>query len=141
MRDAGLEDGQQIEVLPYLDEFALTDVAHQDDWQLELCTRGWPMRGRRWPLLGDHSRVHIFPAEFRPFGIGEHVCGFNAQFPTMLPRVYGSRRQLPDLIESAKRFTGGHDHPVAVWREEVDHGLDIVGGHCVGDRLSEAAII
>jgi hypothetical protein len=98
-----------------------TRVLRNAVWEpVEALGERFSMRGRRWPLIGDHSRLHIFPAEFRPFGIGEYVCGFDAQFPAMLPGVYGSRRQLPDLIESAKRFTSGHDHPLPVWREEVD---------------------
>ena len=77
MRSVGLEQGEQIEVLPDLDELALADVAHQDDGQVELCTRS-NLVGRCRPLIGDHSRMHIFPAEFRPFSIGEDVCGFDA---------------------------------------------------------------
>jgi hypothetical protein len=36
MRSAGIEEGQQIEELPDLDELALADVAHQGDGQVKL---------------------------------------------------------------------------------------------------------
>jgi len=41
MRGAGLEERQQIEVLPDLDELSLANVAHQDDGQVEFCTRAY----------------------------------------------------------------------------------------------------
>jgi len=74
MRSVGLEQGQQIEVLPDLDELALADVAHQDDGQVELCTRS-DFVGRRRPLIGDHSRMYIFPAEFRPSALLKTLVG------------------------------------------------------------------
>jgi hypothetical protein len=78
MRGQRFEESQQIEKLPDLDELALADLAHQDDWQLELCAWNWFVGRRRWPLIGDHPRVNLFPAQFRPIGIGEVVCGFDA---------------------------------------------------------------
>jgi hypothetical protein len=36
MLGSGIREGQQIEVLPDLDELALMDLAHEDDGQLEL---------------------------------------------------------------------------------------------------------
>ncbi len=44
MRGAGLNEGQQIKVLPDPDEFAVTHLAHQDDRQRKLCTRSWLVR-------------------------------------------------------------------------------------------------
>ena len=41
MRGARLEERQQIEVLPDLDELSLANVAHQDDGQVEFCTRAY----------------------------------------------------------------------------------------------------
>jgi hypothetical protein len=39
MRSAGLGKGQQVEVLPNLDELSFAYIATQDDWELEGCTR------------------------------------------------------------------------------------------------------
>jgi hypothetical protein len=55
MRGSGFEQGQQIEVLPDLDELALADVAHQHDGQVELCTRSYFV-GRRRPLTRTRTR-------------------------------------------------------------------------------------
>src|ERR1022692_1606189 len=114
MRGAGLDERQQIEVLPDLDQFALADLAHQHDRQIELRAWSWFLSRGRWPLIGDHSRMHVLPAEFRPLGIGEDVCGFDAQAVSVLPRGNGSCGQLPDLIDSTKRLTSGLDHPFGV---------------------------
>src|ERR1035438_5458095 len=86
MRGAGLGERQEIEVLPDLDTFALADLTHQHDRQIELCAWSWFLSRRRWPLVGDHSGMHVLPAEFRPFGIGEDVCGFDAQAVRVLDR-------------------------------------------------------
>jgi hypothetical protein len=136
MRGAWLDQGKQIEVFPDLDELALADIAHQDDGQVELCTRS-DLVGRCRPLIGDHSRVHIFPAEFRPVRIGEDVCRLDAQAVGVIPRGHGSCRQLANLVKSAERFTGGHDHPRDVGSNEVHEAFDVVGGKRGRERLEE----
>ena len=80
MQSAGLGDGLQVEVLPDLDELVLADIADQDDWQLDLRAWSWPVL-RSWPLVGDHTAMHILPAEFRSPGISEDVCGFDTRPP------------------------------------------------------------
>jgi hypothetical protein len=77
MLGAGLKEGQQIEELPDLNELAPAGLAHQNDRQIELCTWSWFLSRRRWPLIGNDSRMHILPAEFRCLGIGEGVCGID----------------------------------------------------------------
>ena len=136
MQCAGLGDGLQVEVLPDLDELVLADIADQDDGQLELRTWSWPVL-RSWPLVGDHTAMHILPAELRPFGISEDVCGFDTRPRWVISPGHRAGRQLSDLIESAEPLAGGHDHPFAVWCEEFDHALDVVGGHCIRHRLDE----
>lgn len=140
MRGAGFDGREHIEVLPDLDEFTLADLAHQDDWQLELCAHG-RSAGRRWPLFGDHRGMHILPAEFRPLGIGEDVYGFDAEPLRLIPRGYGACGQLLDLVASAEPFAGRHYHPLAVWSEEVDDALDVGRGHCVRERPDEVGIV
>jgi hypothetical protein len=44
VRGAWFEEGQQVEVLPDLEQLALTDLTHQHDRQLELRTRSWLVR-------------------------------------------------------------------------------------------------
>lgn len=136
MQCAGLGDGLQVEVLPDLDELVLADIADQDDWQLELRTWSRPVL-RSWPLVGDHTAMHILPAELRPLGIGEDVFGFDARPRWVISPGHGACRQLPDLIESAERLAGGHDQPLAVWCEEFDHALNVVGGHRIRHRPDE----
>ena len=81
--------------------------------------------------------MHVLPAEFRPFGIGEDICGFDAQAVRVLPRGNGSCGQLPDLIVSAERFSRSDDHPLAVEGNELHEALDVVGGKCICERLDE----
>jgi len=69
MRNAGLGNGLQVKVLPDL-ELVLADISDQDDWKRDLRTRSWPVL-RSWPFVGDHARVHILPAQLRPFFIDE----------------------------------------------------------------------
>ena len=137
MGSAGLGDGLQVEVLPDLDELVLADIADQDDWKLDLRTRSWPVL-RSWPFVGDHARMHILPAELRPFFIDEDVCGLDARSRRMISSGHRACRQLPDLIESAEPFACGHDQPLSVWCEEIDHALNVVGGHRVRHRPDNA---
>jgi hypothetical protein len=137
MRNAGLGDGLQVEVLPDLDELVLADIADQDDWHLDLRTRSWPVL-RSWPFVGDHAGMHILAAQLRPFFIGEDVCGFDARSRRVISPRYGACRQLPDLIESTEPFAGCHDQPLSVWCEEIDHALNIDGSHRVCHRPDNA---
>src|ERR1035441_10815007 len=98
MRNAGLGDGLQVEILPDLDELVLADIADQDDWQLDLRTRSWPVL-RSWPFFGDHARMHILPAELRPIFIDEDVCGFDARSRRVISPRYGAHRQLPEQAQ------------------------------------------
>ena len=137
---AGLGGGQQVEVLPDPDELSLENLADQDDWHFDPCAGRWPM-SRRWPFVGDDCGMQIFPAEFRSLRIGENVCGFDAKAPSMLPRGNGSYRQLLDFIEPAEGFTGGHDHPLAVWIDELVEAFDVIGGECGRERLDKVGLV
>jgi hypothetical protein len=74
MWNARLGGGLQVEVLPDLYKLILTNLANQDDWHLDFCGRSRPV-SRRWPFVRDDRRVHIFPAELCPHGIGEDIVG------------------------------------------------------------------
>jgi len=77
-------------------------ISHsRGDWDIDLCAWCWPVR-RRWPLVGDHSSVHIFPAELRPFGIGEDVAGCDAEPRGVIPRSDGPHRQLLDRSDRVR---------------------------------------
>ena len=139
VRSARINDRPHIEVFADFDEFAVAAVATQQNRQVELRSQRRPIT-RLWPLVGDLTRMHIFPAKPRSLSIAEDVDGFDA-FPRRVASPgYGACRQLPDLIVPAERFTSGHDRPLAVGNEEIDHTLDIVGRHCVRDRTGEVRI-
>lgn len=139
MWNTGLGHGLQVEVLSDLNEFVLADIADQDDWHLDLRTRSRPVP-RSGPFVGDNCRVHILPAELRPVGIDEDVCGFDTRSRRVISPRYGSCRQLPDLIESTEPFAGCHDQPLSVWCEEIDHALNIVGSHRIRHRPDNAGL-
>ena len=136
MWDTGLGGGQQVEVFPDLHEFALADIANQDNRDFDYCTWSWPV-SRRWPLVSDHRLMYILPAEFCGVGIGKDIEGEETHPGLVNSCVYRSCRQLPNLIEPTERFTSGHDHPLAIWSEEVNHAFDVLVRHGVRERLGE----
>ncbi len=136
MWNTRLSGGQQVEVLSDLHEFSLADLANQDNGDFDYCPRSGPVSGR-WPLVGNDRLMHILPAEFRRVRICKDIEREETHPSLVNSCSYRSGRQLPDLIESAERFTSGHDYPLAIWSEEVDHAFDILVSHSVRERLGE----
>jgi len=126
VRVARVDEAPHIEVLPSLDDLARANLATQDDGEANRRAYGWPV-GRRRPLIRDDCRVHVLPAESRPVGIGEDVEGFDAHPRWMVTRGDGSRRQVPDLVGSAKHFTGRHDDPLGVGSDQLVKALYVIG--------------
>ena len=59
----------------------------------------------------------------------------------MVTRGDGSRRQVPDLVGSAKRFTGRHDDPLGVGSDQLVKALYVIGRECGGECLDEIGLL
>jgi hypothetical protein len=77
----------QVEILQDLQWFAVSNVAAQQDGQLERHTRSGSLSRRCRPLLGHYAGMHVLPTELRAFGVREDIVGLDASSTVVLAGV------------------------------------------------------